>query len=168
MIVYPMLAKAIGLHPRWAGIFLGTTIHDVAQVVGAGYSMSPQTGDVATVVKLMRVAMLLPVIVFAVVLARARDAVDGEITGTRPPLLPAFAVAFAGLVAINSTGWLPQAVAEAGSELSRWCLVAAIAGIGMKTQLKELVTVGFKPVMLMIVETIFLAALALALMRWLA
>ena len=68
MIVYPMLAYAIGLDARAAGVFLGATIHDVAQVVGAGYSMSKETGDVATFVKLMRVAMLVPVIVFAVVL----------------------------------------------------------------------------------------------------
>ncbi|MGH6623676.1 MAG: YeiH family protein, partial [Burkholderiaceae bacterium] len=167
MIVYPMLAKAIGLDPRLAGIFLGATIHDVAQVVGAGYSMSQETGDVATVVKLMRVAMLLPVIVFAVVLVRARASNTGEASGPRPPLLPSFAVAFAVLVAINSTGWLPDIVAKTGSDISRWCLVAAIAGIGMKTHLKELLTVGVKPVVLMIVETAFLAALALALIRWL-
>ena len=167
MIVYPMLAKAIGLDPRLAGVFLGATIHDVAQVVGAGYSMSQQTGDVATVVKLMRVAMLLPVIAFAVVLVRARSSNAGEAGGPRPPLLPSFAVAFAVLVAINSTGWLPGVVAKAGSEFSRWCLVASIAGIGMKTQLKELTTVGLKPIVLMLVETVFLAALALGLMHWL-
>jgi uncharacterized integral membrane protein (TIGR00698 family) len=166
MIVYPMLATSIGLDPRLAGVFLGATIHDVAQVVGAGYGMSQQTGDVATLVKLMRVAMLLPVIAFAVVLVRARVASTGEASGPRPPLLPMFAVAFAVLVVINSTGWLPGAVAKAGSEFSRWCLVAAIAGIGMKTQLKELVTVGIKPVGLMLVETTFLAALVLALMHW--
>jgi uncharacterized membrane protein YadS len=62
---------------------------------------------------------------------------------------------------------VPHAVQAAGGEASRWFLVAAIAGIGMKTQLKELVTVGFKPVALMIGETVFLAALALGLMRWL-
>ena len=53
-----------------------------------------------------------------------------------------------------------------GSELSRWCLVAAIAAIGMKTQLKELATVGVKPVLLMLAETTFLAVLVLALLRW--
>jgi uncharacterized integral membrane protein (TIGR00698 family) len=167
MIVYPMIAHAIGLDPRLAGIFLGATIHDVAQVVGAGYGMSQQTGDVATVVKLMRVAMLLPVIAFAVVFVRARASNAGEAAGPRPPLLPSFAVAFAVLVAINSTGWLPGIVAKAGSEFSRWCLVAAIAGIGMKTQLKELTTVGLKPIVLMLAETAFLAALTLGLMRWL-
>jgi uncharacterized integral membrane protein (TIGR00698 family) len=167
MVVYPMLAHALGLDPRLAGIFLGATIHDVAQVVGAGYGMSKETGDVATFVKLMRVAMLLPVIVFAVMLTRARASKSGDrASGPRPPLLPWFAVAFAVLVAVNSTGWLPGAVAQGGSELSRWCLVAAIAGIGMKTQLKELAAVGLKPVLLMVGETVFLVALVLALLRW--
>jgi uncharacterized integral membrane protein (TIGR00698 family) len=166
MIVYPMIAHAVGLDARLAGIFLGATIHDVAQVVGAGYSMSPQTGDVATFVKLMRVAMLLPVIVFAVMLTRARTRDGSAAAGPRPPLLPWFAVAFAVLVAINSTGWLPAVVAKGGSDISRWCLVAAIAAIGMKTQLKELASVGLKPVLLMLAETVFLAVLVLALLRW--
>jgi uncharacterized integral membrane protein (TIGR00698 family) len=169
MIFYPMLAHAVGLDERLAGIFLGATIHDVAQVVGAGYGMSKQTGDVATFVKLMRVAMLVPVIVFAVMLVRARFTDMGDATGAtgkRPPLLPWFAVAFAVLVAINSTGWLPGIVAKGGSEVSRWCLVAAISAIGMKTQLKELAAVGLKPVLLMVGETVFLAALVLALLHW--
>ncbi len=73
MIAYPMIVHALGLTPVQAGIFLGGTIHDVAQVVGAGYSISRETGDAATLVKLMRVAMLLPVIVFAVVLSRRAE-----------------------------------------------------------------------------------------------
>lgn len=158
MIAYPMIAQALHLSPVQAGIFLGATIHDVAQVVGAGYSLSPQTGDVATLVKLMRVAMLLPVIVFAALVTRARSGTQG---GSRPPLLPWFAVAFAVLVAINSTGVVPTVVRSLGNEASRWCLVASISAIGMKTQLRELATVGIKPVLLMAGETIFLAALVL-------
>ena len=73
-----MIAQAVGLDPRAAGVFLGATIHDVAQVVGAGYSMSKETGDRATFVKLMRVAMLLPVIVFAVMLSRRQASEGGE------------------------------------------------------------------------------------------
>ena len=101
MIASPMLARALGLDEQQAGFFLGGTIHDVAQVVGAGYGMSQATGDAATVIKLMRVAMLVPVIVFAVLIARSRA---GEAEGPRPPLLPGFAVGFALLVALNSTG----------------------------------------------------------------
>jgi uncharacterized integral membrane protein (TIGR00698 family) len=165
MVAYPMLARAIGLDDRSAGLFLGATIHDVAQVVGAGYSLSTVVGDTATLVKLMRVAMLLPVIVGASLLTRTRAQEAG---GERPPLLPTFALAFAALVAINSTGVVPPAVQAAGNDLSRWCLVAAIAAIGMKTHLKDLAAVGIKPVLLMLGETVFLAVLALALMRWLA
>ena len=73
MILYPMLASLqLDLSPVAAGVFIGGSIHEVAQVVGAGYSMSRETGDVATVVKLMRVAMLLPVIVCAAMITRAQ------------------------------------------------------------------------------------------------
>jgi uncharacterized integral membrane protein (TIGR00698 family) len=163
MVSYPTLVRALGMDPQHAGIFLGATIHDVAQVVGAGYSLSTETGDVATLVKLLRVAMLLPVILVASLITRAQG--NGEGDGTRPPLLPWFAVVFALLVAINSTGWVPRPLQTAGNDFSRWSLIVSIAGIGMKTHLKELATVGFRPVALMLGETIFLAALALLLLR---
>jgi uncharacterized integral membrane protein (TIGR00698 family) len=170
MIVYPMIVRAFDLDPLQAGVFLGGTIHDVAQVVGAGYSMSKETGDSATLVKLMRVAMLLPVIVVAVTITRLGlsgiEGGDGAVGSARPPLLPWFAVAFAVLVVVNSLGWIPKPVIALGNDASRWCLVAAIAGIGMKTQLRELSTVGIKPVLLMLGETVFLAALVLLLLRW--
>jgi len=134
----------------------------VAQVVGAGYSLSHETGDIATLVKLMRVAMLLPVIVLAATLARARVS-DGS---ARPPLLPGFAVAFALLVALNSTGWIGQPAQAVAGDVSRWCLVASIAGIGMKTQLREVADVGLKPILLMLGETAFLAALVLGLLHF--
>ncbi|MGY4003005.1 MULTISPECIES: YeiH family protein [Aeromonas] len=164
MITYPMIARFFELTPVEAGVFLGATIHDVAQVVGAGYSMSTETGDVATVVKLMRVAMLLPVIVAAAMLTRMQGA-DGALD-KRPPLLPMFAVGFLVLACINSTGWVPALVQSGVNDLSRWCLVIAIAAIGMKTQLKELASVGIKPILLMVGETAFLAALVLVLMHW--
>jgi len=160
MIVYPMIVKAAGLDPAQAGVFLGATIHDVAQVVGAGYSLSRETGDVATFVKLLRVAMLLPVIVLAVAVTRARA---GNAPGAaRPPLLPGFVVAFVALVVVNSTGWVPASLQGLGGDASRWCLVAAMAAIGMKTRLGELAAVGLRPVALMLGETVFLAALVLA------
>lgn len=162
MIVYPTVAHMLELSPTQAGIFIGGTIHDVAQVVGAGYSVSHEAGDIATVVKLMRVAMLLPVIICAVMITRARGADE---SGKRPPLLPWFAVGFFILAAVNSTGWIPLLVQDAANDLSRWCLVVAMCAIGMKTQLKQIVAVGIKPVILMVAETIFLAVLVLYLSR---
>jgi len=163
MIVYPVIVRLLGFDATHAGMFLGGTIHDVAQVVGAGYGMSPETGDAATVVKLMRVAMLLPVIVCAVMLSRGRA---GEQGGKRPPILPWFAVGFVLLAALNSTGWIPKTVQTFANDLSGWCLVIAISALGMKTQLKELASVGIKPIILMVGETVFLAALVAAMLHW--
>lgn len=162
MIVYPMIANWLELSPQHAGIFLGATIHDVAQVVGAGYSMSTETGDTATVVKLMRVAMLLPVIICAAMITRMQGNTS---TGKRPPLLPFFAVGFLILASINSTGLVPVVIQDGLNDLSRWCLIIAISALGMKTQIKELASVGIKPILLMFGETIFLILLVLGLMQ---
>lgn len=164
MVLYPVLVRWLGLDPLQAGFFLGGTIHDVAQVVGAGYSMGPQTGDAATVVKLMRVAMLVPVIVVAAWMTRATHAQSANSEGagapaSRPPLLPWFAVVFVLLVLLNSLLQLPEVVVNTGHGLSRAFLVAAMAAIGIKTHLKDILSVGWKPVALMLLETVFLAVL---------
>lgn len=157
MILYPMLVTAIGLDHQRAGLFLGGTIHDVAQVVGAGFMISPQTGDVATYVKLLRVAMLLPV-VLAVGWIMARGA-GGQAAGKAP--FPLFLAGFAALVALNSLGYLPKFATDAASEVSRWCLVVAIAALGMKTSFKSLIAAGWRPVAVMVAETLWIGGLVL-------
>jgi uncharacterized integral membrane protein (TIGR00698 family) len=161
MIAYPAVAALAGLDGSRAGLFIGGTIHDVAQVVGAGYAVSPEAGDAATVVKLMRVAMLVPTILVAGLFARGPTAA-GTGPGTRPPLLPWFVVAFVLLVAIGSAVTLPAPVRDVGTAASTWCLVAAMAAIGARTRLGDLVAVGPRPVLLMVAETLFIAGLVLA------
>jgi uncharacterized integral membrane protein (TIGR00698 family) len=158
MVLYPMLVTLIGLDHQHAGLFLGGTIHDVAQVVGAGYMISPQTGDVATYVKLLRVAMLLPVVLaVAFIMARGR----GAQPAARAPV-PLFLAGFAALVALNSLGVLPPSAIAAAGEVSRWCLVVAIAALGMKTSFKALAAAGWRPVALMVAETVWIGGLVLA------
>ncbi len=167
MMLYPLLVNGLSFSAQDAGFFLGGTIHDVAQVVGAGYSISPATGDAATLIKLLRVAMLVPVIVLASWMT-VRYRVTQEVHASdakRPPLLPWFAVAFTVLVGIRSTGVIPLPVVDAGKIASQWCLIGAMAAIGMKTHLKDVLTVGWKPVMLMVIETLFLAILFYGLLR---
>ena len=155
MIVYPLFATAIALDNVHAGVFLGGTIHDVAQVVGAGYSISPLTGDVATYVKLLRVTMLLPV-VFSIAFIVSRRTKGGA-TGAKASL-PLFLVGFAALVVLNSSGLLSKPVTDAANDVSRWCLITAIAALGMKTSFKDLAAVGWKPIALMALETVWIAA----------
>ena len=159
MILYPLFATAIGLDHVRAGIFLGGTIHDVAQVVGAGFTISPQTGNIATYVKLLRVTMLLPV-VFTIAFLVTRVG-GGAAAGPKPPV-PMFLLGFAALVAINSFGFLPKVAIDGANIVSRWCLVTAIAALGMKTSFKALIAVGWRPVALMIIETLWIGGLVLA------
>ena len=159
MILYPAISSFFGFDDHRAGIFIGATVHDVAQVVGAGYAISPEAGDTATVVKLMRVAMLLPVIIAVGLWVRSKGDHDRH---DRPPLLPWFVVAFAVLVVVNSLMPIPEFVREAGNTASRWCLVAAIAALGVKTHFREIIDIGWKPVVLMVLETMFIAGLALS------
>ena len=160
MIAYPILAKFLALSPTQAGVFLGGTIHDVAQVVGAGFSISEQTGDTATLVKLMRVAMLAPVVLVASLMIRSFAELPKD--GTRPPLLPGFVVAFLLLAGLNSFGLIPAALSDFLSQSSRWLLLTAIAAVGMKTNLKQVLSVGGAAIALLIVETVFIAGLILA------
>ena len=164
MVIYPVVGGVLGFSPHQAGIFLGGTIHDVAQVVGAGYSMGKEAGDTATIVKLLRVAMLLPVILVLSLVFRRQSAGKAN----RPPLLPWFAVAFGLLVAVNSFVALPKPMLSFAGELSRFALVVAIAAIGMRTSLKELTVLGVKPVLLMVAETAFLAGIIIGMIKLLA
>ncbi|GHE19965.1 YeiH family protein [Halomonas urumqiensis] len=159
MVLYPLIAGALSLADTQAGIFLGGTIHDVAQVVGAGYMISEETGDVSTLVKLVRVAMLVPVVMVFMWLFRASRKDAGETS--RMPLLPSFLVGFVLLVVINSLGLIPNPVNEAMTTLSRWCLVTAIAALGIKTSFQKLAVVGWKPVILMVLETLLLLGFVL-------
>jgi uncharacterized integral membrane protein (TIGR00698 family) len=161
MVIYPIIVAALGLSHEHAGVFLGGTIHDVAQVVGAGYGMSKETGDVATIVKLLRVAMLLPVILIITLSYRKHHFADPSGT-SKPPLLPWFVVAFALLVAINSAALIPVNLQHSLQTLSTWLLVIAMSAIGMKTLLKDFATVGFRPILLIVSETVFLAILVIA------
>jgi uncharacterized integral membrane protein (TIGR00698 family) len=160
MIAYPVVGKLLGLTAPQAGIFLGGTIHDVAQVVGAGYSVSTDTGDMAVLTKMLRVAMLLPVVVAIAFVVRRRAGEAAQ--AAKGGLLPGFLLAFAGLVTINSLGLLPAPAVESMNTVSRACLVMAIAAVGLKTSLVDMRAVGGRAMILLGMEALFLAALVLA------
>jgi uncharacterized integral membrane protein (TIGR00698 family) len=159
MIGYPLLIQVLALPPLAAGVFLGGTIHDVAQVVAAGMLMGPEVANSATVVKLFRVMLLLPVVMVISFLYRQQHAVDQPRHST--PLLPGFLVGFLLLMLLSSTGKVPPQVVGAASGISRICLVLAIAAVGVKTSLEELLHLGWRPMLLFVGETLFIAALVL-------
>ena len=161
MVVYPIITQWLGFDSVMAGQFIGATIHDVAQVVGAGYSLSQSAGDAATITKLMRVAFLMPVLVVISLVVRAHMAKSiGAERTVKTPLLPWFAVVFLVLMLINSTGWVPSLIQAAASDVSQAFLVLAIAGVGLKTSLQEVTQLGWRPVAMIFLVTLGLAFLS--------
>ena len=156
MVVYPMLSSLFELTDRDAGVFLGGTIHDVAQVVGAGFSISPEAGETATLVKLIRVSMLAPVVLAISLYFRSLGMVDKDPNGKAPPLLPSFVVGFLILAAGNSLGLIPAVVADWAGQLSRWALLISIAAVGIKTSLAKMLEVGGSAIAVIVAETIFI------------
>jgi uncharacterized integral membrane protein (TIGR00698 family) len=157
MVFYPVFVTYLQYDNATAGIFLGATIHDVAQVVGAGYIISDQTGEISTLVKLIRVACLVPVVItISLLLHRRRSADAGN-----APLLPWFLVAFVVLVIVNSLGWVPADAHTMLTPVSSWCLLTAVAALGVKTSLKALTDVGPAPIGVMLIQTIFLAVIVI-------
>ena len=164
MVAYPILFQALAFGELQQGFLIGATIHDVAQVVGAGFSVSDAAGETATVVKLFRVAML-PVVLIAVAVA-LRLGPHGGAQG-RIALLPWFMVLFLALVALGSAVDLPAALVDRVATLSRACLILAIAALGIKTSLKALTAVGGGHLVVIVVETLVLLGAACLALAWL-
>lgn len=130
----------------------------MAQVVGAGYSVSEQTGDLATLTKLVRVAFLMPVVVCILLVLRMN--LD-KTSDAKAPSIPAFLIAFVVLMTINSVVDLPETLTQGATDISRFALVISIAAIGMKSNLGQLLEVGLKPILLLLLETLWIAGLIL-------
>ena len=161
MIVYPIIASQMGMNDINAGIFLGGTIHDVAQVVGAGYSVSQEAGDMATLTKLVRVAMLMPVVLIMMLVIKRFYTAKQNMNESDVPKVPLFLVGFIVMMLLNSFVALPEYVVETGSQVSRFFLVVSITAIGMKSNLGKLAEVGALPIMMILAETIWIALLIL-------
>ena len=158
MMIYPIIVGLIGMSDTQAGLFIGATIHDVAQVVGAGYTISPEAGDTSAIVKLLRVCCLLPAVVgIGLVFGRGARSVS-----KRPPVVPWFLLVFVGLVVVNSLGWIPAVFVSAMSTLSSSLLLMAVAALGVRTSLQQLADVGPKPLLALTLQTGLLAAFVVA------
>jgi uncharacterized integral membrane protein (TIGR00698 family) len=155
MLLYPLLVRALGLPPLLAGLFLGGSIHDVAQVAAAGSLLGPEVADAATLVKLCRVALLSVVVALVCASALGRGA---RAEGVAQPLLPRYLQVFVLLVMLRSLGWLPGPAIELAGEISRLCLGVAIAALGVRSSLPGLVQAGWRVLALLLGETLWLAA----------
>lgn len=155
MLLYPLVAHALSLGDLRAGFLLGASIHDVAQALGAGYSYSDAAGQIATIVKLTRVALLAPVLaVVALFLPK-----EGRGKG---PGVPWFVVGFFVLAGFNSLGIVPARAAIVAEQTASWLLAAAVTATAIRSPLGQLLEAGPRPLLVILASTVAAFALSLA------
>lgn len=137
MVFYPVLLGRIHLDVLGTGFVLGASIHDVAQVIGAGFSVSDEVGQAATLTKMVRVAML-PVVLLVLSMSVGRRE-----TGARGRIhLPCFVLVFAGLFCIASVIDIPQTLSDGAKTLSRILFYVAVAAIGLNSKVQDITKAG--------------------------
>jgi uncharacterized integral membrane protein (TIGR00698 family) len=142
IVLYPILFHYMGLDPAHFGIYVGSTVHEVAQVVAVGKAVSPVTADRAVIVKLIRVALLAP---FLLMLARLRETDAAHKASVR---VPGFVWLFLLAAAVNSAGLLPAPLHAVLLQLDAVLLALAMAALGWSTQARMLKAAGLRPLLL--------------------
>lgn len=163
MVAYPPLLLALGFDEHSTGILLGATIHDVAQVVGAGYSVSETAGNTAVIVKLFRIFLLLPIVlVIGLYFAQKVSSVDAS----KVPA-PLFALGFLAFAAVNSAIPMVPSLAPllvpakaALVEASNWGMMLAITALGLGTTVSSLLSAGWQRILIAVGTTLVILAAA--------
>ena len=192
LVVLPVAARLLGLTDHEAGLWIGASVHEVAQVVAAGGAVSAAALAVATVTKLGRVVLLAPLVAGVGVVRRRRavvavgaaggsagadvavgdgtvgdgaatDGAAGRVRPMRPPVLPLFVAGFLVAVLLRSTGWLPDPVLDVAKVTTTALLTAAMFGLGTGVDLRVLVRTGGRAAALGAVSTLLATAVAGAL-----
>jgi uncharacterized integral membrane protein (TIGR00698 family) len=143
MFLYPLAIKAglLQLDTLGAGLFFGGTIHEVAQVVGAASNVSPEATHIATIVKMTRVMLLVPVLlVVGFWISRSRSA-EGA-SGKGKIAVPWFALGFLALVVVNSLHVLPAPATRTINMLDTFALTMAMTALGMETRIEQIRKAG--------------------------
>ena len=150
MFLYPILYRAgiFDLTPEQMGIFAGSTIHEVAHVVGAGNAMGIEVSNTAIIVKMIRVMMLVPVLlVIAYIVARSA-AKNGRNDKKSKITIPWFAILFLVVIGFNSLDQLPENIVSFINTLDTFLLTMAMTALGTETNIERFKKAGFKPFLL--------------------
>ncbi len=170
MVLYPVICAWLGFDPQRTGVMLGATIHDVAQVVGAGYAVSETVGNTAVIVKLFRVFLLFPVVILI-----GRSFARSSAASAAQVPVPVFALVFVALCLLNSVASAIPELAPAFArikaplvEASTWGLLIAISALGLGTSLPAIAALGWRHVATIVGTTVVILIAATAGLLFLA
>lgn len=162
MILYPALLSHFELSAHTAGMFLGTTIHDVAQAIGAGEMLSPEVADATIYTKMLRVSLLVPVLFIVSFFYREADNQGTPITHR----FPIFLLIFLIILLINNLVSIPTILQTAMSSLSQFCLMMAMAALGIRTNFMDLFTIEKRPLALVFFNTVFIVLVSVLILSF--
>jgi uncharacterized integral membrane protein (TIGR00698 family) len=189
MFTLPVIGHLMDLSSKAFGIWAGLAIHQTPQVIAAGFSYSPEAGGTATIVKLARVCLLAPVVfIIGVVYARQKLKETGVSERKRINyfhLFPMFVIGFLAVALVNTVGLLPKltlhiadgSLLRAGDrdlnlaglleQVSKFCIVISMAGVGLETKFSAMRQTGLKPFVASLVAVLVVAVLILGMLRFL-
>ena len=172
MFSYPLMFPHLGLSEHAYGVFTGSTVHEVAQVVAAGRSVSESAAAAAVIEKMLRIMMLAPFLLVLSATQRGRAqspphdpahaahaspmGAAGPAPGRAPIVIPWFAVLFIVASAVNSLNVLPARLVEALVDVDTLLLATAMAALGLRTHAGAVRQAGLKPLMLAAALFVFL------------
>ena len=171
--LYPALFQWNAAHgwldmsPAQYGLYVGSTVHEVAQVVAAGEAIAPEAADVAVISKMVRVMMLAPFLLL-LSMAVARGNRSSQVSDGQPRriTIPWFALGFVATAGVNSLGVLPAAVVQVGVQLDNALLAVAMAALGLTTHVRAVRAAGTKPLLLAALLFAWLLVAGLLFNRW--
>jgi len=178
MFLYPAmyhLGWLAGFDTQALGVYIGGTVHEVAQVVGAASNIDPATTEVATIVKMTRVALLVPALLIVTVWLRVMGNRAGDATGnaagnatarTGKLPVPWFAIGFLALAIVNSLAVLPNAWVAALRQLDIFALTMAMTALGIETRFAQIRAAGPRVLALGLLLFIWLIAGGYAVVWW--
>jgi len=166
MFAYPLLPALLGLDAHAYGLWSGASIHEIAQVVAAAFQGGQQAGEFGTIAKLSRVMMLAPMVIGLGALAArvSRDMGGAEVAAARPPV-PWFVLGFIAMVGVNSAIEIPAEIKGWLVILTTFLLSAALAAMGLETDVRKLAARGFAPALLGGVAFLFISVFSLVLVK---
>ena len=149
MFVYPLLYPHLGVGEHAYGVYAGSTIHEVAQVVVAGRAIGEHAAAAAVIEKMLRVMLLAPFLLLLSAWLRRRTSADGSAgAGAGKLVIPWFAVLFVAVSGLHSLQWLPPALVDALVRLDTVLLAMAMAALGLRTHVGAVRQAGMRPLLL--------------------
>lgn len=169
MLVYPIIFKLglLPLSPEQYGYWVGASIHEVAQVITAAFSGGDESGEIGIIIKLTRVAALIPIALIISMLVARGTIRAGEGTEKTGVAFPFFLLGFIGMVALNSIDFFTPKAVHWVELFDMFLLTMAMAGMGLETDFRQLLKVGFRPFFLSVAVTLFITVISLLLVGWL-